>query len=208
MGYTLVTAPQSEPISLQQAKLHLRLDDIGGSHPDDTLITSLITAVRQFAEQQTRRSLITQTWRYTCDSFPYGQLSATPWLREFSIPDNAICLEKGPITAITSITYTDTSGVTQPLADTEYTADLTGPLVRVAPKFGKVWPPTLPQIGAVQVNFTAGYGDAEDVPQGIKQWMLLRLRALYDNRSEIVDGAALIPAYVDRLLDPYRIEVA
>lgn len=208
MGYTLVTAPTSEPISLAQAKLHLRLDDIGGAHPDDSLVSALITAVRQFAEQQTRRSLITQTWRYTCDAFPYGQISWTPWLREFGIPENAICLEKGPITTITSITYLDTSGATQTLADTEYAADLTGPLARVTPAFGKVWPPALPQIAAVKVNFTAGYGSAADVPPGIKQWMLVRLRALYDNRSEIVDGAAIVPSYIDRMLDPYRIEVA
>ena len=195
MGYTLVTAPTSEPISLAQAKLHLRLDDIGGSHPDDSLITSLITAVRQFAEQETRRSLITQTWRYTADGFHcYG--------------GGEIWLEKGPVTAISSITYLDTTGATQTLASTEYTAELTGPLARVAPAFGKAWPAALPQIGAVAVNFIAGYGAADVVPHGIRQWMLLRLRALYDNRSEIVDGAAIIPSYVDRMLDHYRIEVA
>ena len=195
MGYTLVTAPTSEPISLAQAKLFLRLDDIGGSHPDDSLITSLIAAVRQFAERETKRSLITQAWRYTADAF-------------YDCGRDEIWLEKGPITAISSITYLDMAGATQTLASTEYTTDLTGPLARVAPAFGKAWPATLPQIGAVAVNFTAGYGDADAVPHGVKQWMLLRLRALYDNRSEIVDGAAVVPSYVDRMLNSYSIEVA
>ena len=48
-----ISPPSVEPISLEKARLHLRLDTSGSppSHPDDSLVTSLITAVRENAEE-------------------------------------------------------------------------------------------------------------------------------------------------------------
>lgn len=187
MGYTLVTPPGAEPLTRDEAKLHLRVD----TATEDTLIDGLIAAARQYAEQQTQRSLITQVWRYTLDAFPRG----------------CIAMVKGPVSAIGSITYVDVAGVTQTMPTSDYAIDMTGTLTRITPKFGKVWPVTLPEIGSVAVNFTAGYGDATAVPKGIKQWMLLRIGSLYDNREEIGRDLKPLP-FVDSLLDPYRIEVA
>lgn len=202
MGYILVTPPGSEPISRGEAKLHLRVDDINGAHPDDPLIDALVAASRQYAEQQTQRSLITQLWRYVTDCFP-----------------DEIKLIKGPISSIGTISYTDMAGATQAITwsapvdgiqrstDLTLIADLNGPLARITPAFGCTWPNTLPQIGSVVVPFTAGYGAASDVPIGIKQWMLLRIGAMYQNREEV--GADLKPLpFIDSLLDRYRIEVA
>ena len=59
MPSVLVTAPTEEPVSLAEAKLHLRVDYTN----DDVLIGALITAARQHAENDTRRALVTQTWR-------------------------------------------------------------------------------------------------------------------------------------------------
>lgn len=59
MSLTLMTAPASEPVSLEQARLHLRLDQT----QEDTLLTSLITAARMLVESQTARALITQHWQ-------------------------------------------------------------------------------------------------------------------------------------------------
>lgn len=193
MGYTLVSAPGSEPITRAEAKLHMRLITDPADvtvHPEDDTVDDLIVAARQFAEQETQRSLITQTWRYTCDAFPC-----------------VIKLVKGPVSAIDSITYVDMAGATQTLASTEYATELTGTLARITPAFGKTWPPTLPQIGSVAVNFTAGYGAAAAVPQGLKRWMLLRIGALYENREEVGGDLKPLP-FIDSLLDAYRIEVA
>jgi uncharacterized phiE125 gp8 family phage protein len=209
MGYALVSAPASEPLTLQEVKVHLKVgpSDGSGTHPDDALITGLIVAARQFAETETRRSLITQTWKLTLDGFPAG-CSDTPWGREFSIPDAAILLEKGPITAISSITYVDMASQQQTMPSSDYIADLTGELARITPVFGKVWPPTLPQIASAAVTFTAGYGNAAAVPDGIKAWMKLRIGALYENRAEGSEVLFTPLPFVDRLLDPFRIVVA
>ena len=205
MGYQLITPPASEPITLADAKTHLRVDIID----DDALITALIVAARQYAEQITARSFISQQWRYVMDALPSKGVMGVPWGSEFSLPGNAILLEKGPIISVDSIKFLDMSSVQQTLPTTAYTFDLSGPLARITPPFGQIWPIALPQIGAVQVNFTAGYGaSAAAVPQGIKQWMLLRVAALYENREEVVTGRSITVtplSFADGLLDPYRI---
>lgn len=210
-GYSIVTPAASEPLTLQEAKVLLRVgpSDGSGTHPEDALITGLIAAVRAFGEQETQSSFITQQWRCTLDAFPGGQgMQITPWGREFSIPDTAICLSKGPIQAINSINYIDMGGAQQAMASSDYVADLTGPLARITPAFGKIWPVPMPQIGSVWVIFTAGYGTAKDVPEGIKTWMRARLMDAYDNRGAML-AATLVPnPFLDSMLYPFRRMVA
>jgi hypothetical protein len=207
MGYQLLTAPAAEPLLLADVKAHLRVD----IDDEDALITMLIAAVRNYAEQITARSFITQKWKLVLDAFPGpSEPTTVPWGTGFSLPGNAVLLEKGPITAIDSIQYVDMSGATLTAAAGSYVADLSGPLARVTPRFGQIWPVTLPQIGSATINFTAGYGaDSAAVPQGLKNWMLLRIGALYKNREEVAvlqrgESVDKMP-FIDSLLDPYRI---
>ncbi len=59
MPLQLVTPPAEEPVSLEEAKLHLRVD----FDEDDALILALISAARQAAETITGRQLITARWK-------------------------------------------------------------------------------------------------------------------------------------------------
>lgn len=201
------TPPASEPVLLADAKNHLRVD--ADLTADDTLITLLISAARRYAEMYTGRSFITQGWQLVLDSFPGPSLIGVPYGVPYSLPGHAILLERGNVQSITSVKYTAMDGSTQIMPPATYTADLSGAPARVTPIFGQIWPIPLPQIGAVQVNYTAGYGPAAtDVPEGIRQWILLRLSTLYNNREEV----AVLPRgkveplpFVDGLLDPYRV---
>ena len=58
MTVVLTTAPAVEPISLAEAKAHLRLD----ASDEDALLTALITAARMFVERTLGVALITQSW--------------------------------------------------------------------------------------------------------------------------------------------------
>ncbi len=206
MGYQLITPPGIEPLTLAEAKQHCRID----TTDDDALISLLLTSVRQYAEQKTARSFITQQWKYVIDSFPGPALqNYIPWGVEYSQPGNAVLLEKGPIQSIDSITYVDMAGATQTMPSTDYVADLSSTLARITPRFGKIWPITLPQIGSAAITFTAGYGATPgSVPEGIKSWMKVRLAALHENREEVLTGRGVTVAelpFIDSLLDGYRI---
>ena len=58
MKATRTIAPVGEPLSLEQVKLHLRLD----TDEDDALIQALIAVAREQAEYLTGQRLMAQTW--------------------------------------------------------------------------------------------------------------------------------------------------
>ena len=96
----LITAPAVEPVTLLEAKLHLRVDHAD----DDTLITSLIKTARQQAEHRTGRRYGVQTWERAYDAFP-------AW---------ALLLPDPPVTAIVSIKYDNANAIEQTLDPAAY----------------------------------------------------------------------------------------
>lgn len=185
MGLRRTIDAATEPVSLAEAKAHLRLI----TADDDALINALIKAVRNLAEHETNRSLITQTWEKTLDEFP-----------------DAVVLHYPPILSILSVGFSDSYGVVQALSAGSYKADLKSEPGYLIPAFGLTWPSTRNDINSVTVTYLAGYGTAADVPQAIKQWMLLMVGHLYENREAVSAGVQMsaLP-YIDGLLDPYRV---
>lgn len=187
----LFAAPASEPLTLSDTKNFLKVEHT----TDDSLITMLISGARIAAEGITNRALITQTWDFYIDQFP-------PWEQYIPFPS---------LQSITSIKYYDTDGALQTLASNQYRADLVSEPARVEPAFGLIWPITRWQSNAVVIRFVCGYGAAADVPAGILNWMLMRIRTMYDNRAQIEIGQGftvleLPNEYVDGLLNDYRVD--
>jgi uncharacterized phiE125 gp8 family phage protein len=189
MALVQTQAPAVEPVTLEEAKLFLRVDD--DMDDDDNLISLLIAAARRHGEMVTGRSFITQGWRLVADCFPY-----------------CLELDRGTVKSVESIQYLDMGSVWRTVDPQVYVADLASLPERITPVFGQVWPIPLPQISSVRVDYTAGYGDdGAAVPEGIRQWILLRVSTLYEHReeAEIVARGRLEPMpFVDGLLDPYR----
>jgi uncharacterized phiE125 gp8 family phage protein len=217
----LITAPIAEPVTLPEAKLHLRVD----TTDDDTLITTLITAAREMAETITRRALVSQQWKIVADRFPSpmaGRLTEY-WLGQQwglagmggvsnFLPTGKtgyeVLLPFAPLISVDSIKYIDPAGVQQTMASSGYKVDDVSEPARIIPAFGQAWPTTRQEANAVEITFTCGYANAAAVPAGIKSWMLIRINTLYENREEvaILSKGKLEPLpYVDRLLDPYRV---
>ncbi|MQM29600.1 MAG: DNA-packaging protein [Candidatus Accumulibacter phosphatis] len=204
MPLQLVTPPTAEPVSLAEAKLHMRVD----FPEDDALIASLIAAARQAAETLTGRQLVTARWKLVLDCFPGPSLMCVPAGLPFSLPGHAILLPKCPVQSVFAIRYLDMSGTTQTMSRVDYAADTACEPARVTPVFGSAWPVSLPQIGAVVLVFAAGYGDAASVPAGIKSWIKLRVGSLYAHREEVAlltSGKIESLSFIDGLLDPYRV---
>jgi len=204
MPMQLITPPAGEPVSLAEAKLHLRVD----FDDDDSLIQVLISAARQAAETLTNRQLVTARWRMVLDSFPGPSLMGVPAGQTFTLPGHAVLLPKSPVASVVEIRYLDMAGVWQVMPAANYTVDCACEPARITPVFGQIWPIALPQIGAVSVIFDAGYGNASVVPEGIKTWIKLRLGSLYVHREEVASmtrGRIDPLPFIDGLLDPYKV---
>ncbi len=189
MALKLITAPSTYPVTLAEAKLHCRVDIAD----DDTLITALITAATEMAEQKTGRAIMTQTLELTLDAFP-----------------DAFELTRVPVQSVTSVKYYDTTGTQQTLSNTLYALDAAEDFgfAHISPVYGGTWPTTRDQINAVAVRYVAGYADAASVPQSIKNWILLMVSTMYANReTEAYSSRAVSTTvqmqFVDRLLDRY-----
>jgi uncharacterized phiE125 gp8 family phage protein len=181
--------PESEPITLADAKAHLRVD----APDDDAYITALITAARQWVEQMANLCLIEQTVVERFDSFPvYGYFT----------------LAKAPVLDVASIEYTDTNGDVQTWAATEYDVDTVSKPARIMPKFGKTYPFTRVSLAPVSITYTAGFGDeAADVPAPIIHAMKLLVGEMYENRQSLTnEQVAPKRGALEKLLDNYRVQ--
>lgn len=146
-SYRLITPAAAEPISLAEAKLHLRVEE--DFEDDDTLISSLITAARKYTEDISSSIFLPQTWRLTLDAFPCRNYEE-------------ITLRKRPVSEVVSIKYIDQEGVQQTLDPALYQVDNSGFLARIRPAYNQFWPYARCQLNAVEVTFVAGYGDGSD----------------------------------------------
>lgn len=186
MPLTLITPRALQPITLAEAKLHLRVD----TPADDALISALLIAATDDSEHLMGRAVLPQTWQLTLDSFTSTELT----------------LQKPPISAITSVKYLQASdGVLTTLSAGAYLlAAANDYTARIVPAYGTSWPATRGMPEAVRIAFVTGYPDAASVPELIKAWIKLRLAALYENRQAWTEGKAIEPnPFIDRLLDRY-----
>ncbi len=198
--YLEIGAPEAEPVTLEEAKRHLRLVDtiatvieaedpeegqaIITSHPDDDYIKNLITAAREWGEAFQGKSWIIRTITAYLDEWPACPLN----------------LAMGPVKEIVAISYITPDGIEVDIAPSEYWLSPDGalcfkrqPAVQLRKKFG------------VKVVYKTGYGDASVVPMRCKQAMLLMIGHWYENREEVIVGATStavtqIPAAAEMLL--------
>lgn len=190
----LVSPPAVEPITLAEAKLHLKVEH----DAEDSLISALIVSARMTAEHETGRKLITQTWEAVFDDFP-------PYGEAFRLHTAMV-----PAQSISQVAYLNDAGVATVFAAENYALDAVNLPGFIFPMQGVAWPSDVADTAnAVQIRVTCGYWSADDVPQPIKQWMLLQIGAMKERRSALHDGKveAIPDRFVDRLLDPYRVYV-
>jgi uncharacterized phiE125 gp8 family phage protein len=162
-------------------------------------VSALITAARERVELFLRRTLITQTFEYTIDGFP-----ANPY---FVYSNSFIDLPRPPLQSVESIKFIDTGGSMRTLPSESYVVDASSDEIgRVELAWTQYWPITRSSINSVVIRFTAGYGDsAGDVPQAIRQGILIEVSNLYENREDVVVGQSIsMLSLSERLLWPYR----
>lgn len=188
-GLTLVSAPALEPISLAEAKAHLRVTSVS----EDALISRLIKTARVLAETMTRRAFITQTWDLFFDEFP----------------SEAIYVPMPTLQEVTFVKYVDLDGNPQTLDPTIYLVDKAREPARITLAWLRFWPTYRNQANSINVRFKAGYGDnATDVAEPVRQAILLSLTNWFENRSSVGSNSlAELPASAQALLWSERVSL-
>lgn len=176
---TILTPPAVEPITLVEAKAHLRV-----THDlDDADIADQIAAARELCEGATSRSFITTQWRLTLDDFPRSCAQT-------------IALPRAPVLSIDAVSYLDPDGARQTVDPTAYDFE-PGDGAKLTPAHGRTWPAARVAPGSVRVDFSAGYGtDAASVPRAAKLLLKTTLGYADANRA----GEQTVPQAVADLV--------
>ena len=162
---TVVTAPTQEPVSLQEAKNHLRVD----GNQDDALIQLCISSARIFFEKSCEISIAPTTLQLCLDNFP-----------------ETIYLPFGPVSSVDDVEYTDSNSVDQSLDD--WLEDLASNPARITPVLNAVFPETAQKINAVWVTYNTGWAPSA-VPKLLKSGILFYVGHLYENREAVTTGS-------------------
>lgn len=160
----------TEPITTAEAKTQLRIT--GSSF--DTEIDGLIKVARQEAEQYCMRSFITQTWKLYLNDWPSSS--------------SIIKLPYGRLISVTSVKYTVSTQFDTEIDSSNYSVG-SGDIGIIKPIDS--WPETdtdFPR--SIEIEYTAGYGDATTVPETIKQAIKIMLTDYFEMRSSYVRGSA------------------
>ncbi|MFZ1991864.1 MAG: hypothetical protein WAW96_19075 [Alphaproteobacteria bacterium] len=189
MALKQIEPPALEPVSLDEAKLYLRVD----TSAEDDAITLLIAASRGLFERETGLILLRQSWQLTLDKWPVRGADS----------HRRVYLPLRPVLSVASAVVS-VGGVAVNIPDTDYHLDAEASPPRLIEQVAGLWPkPDVPAAG-ITVDFDAGFGDAADaVPAPLRLVVLKLVAEAYENRGVIEAGAALTPGVID-LLAPFR----
>lgn len=181
----LVTPPQAEPVTREDAKLFARVDGTA----EDARIDALIKAARVEVENRTGRALLTQGWRIVRDCVPRGRV---------------VRLTPTPVASVAAVTVYDDSGVPHVLANEEFEVDTASAPGRLLFKRGAATGTRA--LNGLEVDLTCGYGDADTVPAPLKQAVLMLMAYWYEQREASLVGAVTgsVANGVASLIAPYR----
>lgn len=188
----IVTPPGTEPITLAQAKEHLRVV----VPDDDTYITGLIVAARMMVEGRTGRAMMRQTIRIGMDHFcAVTKLPRLPFIENLTGPSVVV-------------KYFDENGDLQTLPEATYHVNLYVEPTQLMLAAGQSWPAISYVPGGVTMQYEVGYADADAIPAPLKQWMLLAMGTMYENRNQVSAGVeyyAIPEDFMSLLWQPYMV---
>ena len=205
-GLTVTTPPSALPIGEVETRNYLRID----TDVDTNLVTALMTAARDWAENFTNRTLINTTYTLSLDAI--GERDQ--FLREgmftgaYQIPYlNYIELPRSPVASVTHIKSFNDANTESTLAASNYYSDLVREPARVVLRDGGSWPTDLRNANGIEVQYVAGYGSSgADVPEPIRVAMFEYVTFLYEHRGDFERfPPPRPPVSMQMLLQPYVI---
>ncbi len=184
MPLILTSPPATEPISLAEAKAHLRVPHAD----DDAYISTLIIAARRAAEARTGLALINQGWSLWLDRWPNSAV---------------VSLGLAPVSTIADIIVYGEDGTPAIYDPAHYYLDGVSKPGRAILRPDRLPPIAGRKVNGIEVRFTAGFAAASAVPQDLKQALLLTIAHWFEHRGD-ADGGCL-PMSAIEILSRHRI---
>jgi hypothetical protein len=228
MRLRLTTAPASEPVTLAEAKDYARVD----TSDSDTLITSLIKVARRRVESETGLALITQTWTGVLDRWPStpapdfrhalsdpyagGLSSSGEWwdgVRDGAVaglmPFGMVQVTKRPFLSVDSIKVRDIDLSFMTVDSTAYYVEISDWYGRIGRKPNVTWPVPRVALGAIEIQFQAGFGAAAAaVPDDLQLAIKMLVAHWLENREPVVEGGRIgmmpVPSHLPDILASWR----
>ena len=184
MPSILTTPPALEPVSLAEAKAHLRV----GHADEDGTIGKLIVAARRQAEAQTGLALISQGWSHFRDDWP---------------EDGTVELPLAPVIALDTVKVFGEDDTAAMIDPAHYYVDRLSRPARLLLRGSRVWARPGRIGNGIEIALTAGFGTiATDVPEQLRQAILQLVAHWYEHRGNGEDAAA--PLAVADLFAAFR----
>jgi uncharacterized phiE125 gp8 family phage protein len=187
MPLVMTSPPAAEPVTVADAKAHMRID----TDAEDVLIGSLLLTSRLHIETALSLALITQSWTMTLDRWPAA--------RQLDLP-------LAPLRSVDEVRVNDARGDPTEVPEQNYLVDLASRPPRLI--WNNCAPPLPgPAANGIEIDLTAGFGDtADSVPAPLKHAILMLTAHWYEHRDpqEIGTAGARIPDAVGDLINPFR----
>lgn len=159
------TEPALEPVSIEEARLHLDLDD----NYYDSQLRQLIAVSRERVEQDSRRCFINQTRVMKMDTFP---------------ADVFIEFPKAPVSSVTHVKYHDDDGTLQTFDAAKYSLDSNSTPARLVLGYSDSWPTTRGYYNDVHITYVSGYGASQtNVNERARYAILMLVSHLFNTPS-------------------------
>jgi hypothetical protein len=206
-GNKVVTPPAVEPVTLQEAKDHMRITD-GDS---DRFIIPLIREAREILEEYSSIAFINQTWKLTISYWPSGTDQWWSGTRELPITElyggrAPIIIPRYPFQSITTMTVYDESSNSSvvDVADT-FDLDTNSRRGELRLKSGSTWPVALRATNPIEIDYVAGFGATnEDVPAALRRAIRVLVAYLYEHRGSCGAAKAIKESGAGEIVRLYR----
>ena len=185
MPASLITAPATEPVTLNELKAHLRYE----SDAEDNLLERLISTARAHVEAATRRVMITQVWRAYLDRWPAKR---------------KVLLPISPVAEIAEVRVFNDAGEASIISPSSYSLDAARTPNSLILQ-SAILSPTAYANG-IEIDMVCGYGELANVPAPLREATLRLAAQWFEQRLETGRLTLSLPSsMVEALISPYRV---
>jgi uncharacterized phiE125 gp8 family phage protein len=168
-SWTIINPPVVPTTWVSDAKKHLEIAESDKSH--DNQLCKLIELAVENVQADSNRAVLTQVVSYRLDKFPSQRYIQVPY---------------GKLASVTTLNYTDTDGVGQTWASSNYEVDTERNRIWTA--YNVTWPAVRWIQNAITVTYVAGEANAS-IPRSAWHAVMLQVAHAFENREPILIGS-------------------